>query len=45
MQLKKFNSISERIEEGKKIEWDKPIEKGDRVAVNTYMINIGKDIT
>lgn len=38
-------SIGSKIEEGKKIDWVKTIEKGERVPVNAYMINIGKDIT
>ena len=31
-------SIQENCEEAKtKVEWDKALEKGDRVAVNQYM--------
>ena len=38
-------TIAKYIEEGKsKVEWDKPLEKGDRVVVNQYMQNIVKDI-
>jgi len=39
-------SIQENCEEAKtKVEWDKALEKGDRVAVNQYMQSISKDLT
>ena len=39
-------SISDNLEHNKaKIEWDKVIEKGERVTVNEYMIGIIKDLT
>jgi len=39
------DSISENFQEAKtKVEWDKQIEKGSKIAANPYMLNIVKDI-
>jgi hypothetical protein len=41
-----YCSIYEHCKESKdSIEWDKPLEKGDKVSVNSYMLNITKDIS
>ncbi|CDW75065.1 UNKNOWN [Stylonychia lemnae] len=40
------DSIQDNCDEAKgKIEWDKQLEKGDKVAVNPYIQSISKDVT
>lgn len=38
-------SITENLSNAKKIEWDKQIQKGEKVTVNPYMIAIIDDMT
>ena len=39
------DSVGDNFEEAKaKVEWDKQIEKGSKIAANPYMLSIVKDI-
>jgi len=40
-----IDSISDNLAEAKKIDWEKQINKGDKVAPNGYMMSMIDDMT